>query len=144
MNPKLHHPKRVVRSLFATAAFYESTLGIKPYKWTQYGYIGRWGNQIFEFGLGTPSVSPAPEIRRDVDHWAFKGVCIDQVTQVLEQQGVEYKTYPIGEGENKATQVFFQDPDGHFIEIIIRDADEIPSNLICEHICHKGIHHLSI
>ena len=147
MNPTLHHPKRVVRNPIVTAAFYETILGIVPYKWTSRGFIGRWKNQTFEFTTGSPAAKKQPGIRRDVDHWAFKGACVEQASKILDQNGIEHKLFPIGEGEAKATQIFFQDPDGHYIEIIVRDSDNDEGyfdNPTCDHINHKGIHHLSI
>lgn len=114
----LHHVARVTRRPVETTAFYRDVLGFKEIRRPNFDFRGAW---LFNFGVQIhiiENVSAAPDPDRKIDsrgdHLAFHVTDIELSKAGLRERGIEFQEQMNAGGIH---QVFFRDPDGHFIEI---------------------------
>jgi lactoylglutathione lyase len=126
----LHHVSLYVRDVDASAAFYGDVLGLQEIP----NRVGkshiRWftidGFRTVHLIGGDPEVE---RLRQFSTHIAFATRTFETVLTRLEQHGVTYVSLArqpkdITVRADGVRQVYFQDPDGHWIEI--NDADGEP------------------
>jgi catechol 2,3-dioxygenase-like lactoylglutathione lyase family enzyme len=115
---RLHHIARVTTRPDESTAFYRDVLGFREIPRPPFDFRGAW---LYAYGVQIHIIenSPkAPDAQRDIDtrdnHLAFQVEDVDAAKRSLEQRGIEYCELVNAGG---VRQVFFRDPDGHFIEI---------------------------
>jgi catechol 2,3-dioxygenase-like lactoylglutathione lyase family enzyme len=115
----LHHIARVTRVPEASRAFYCDVLGFRELPRPDFDFRGAW---LYNYGVQIhiienpelASPSPHPEIDTRANHVAFAVDDMRPVKQSLEEHGIVYRENINAGGIH---QIFFQDPDGHHIEI---------------------------
>ncbi len=114
----VHHIARVTSHFDAAHAFYCDVLNFKPIERPNFSFPGAWlynyGVQIHLIATGTDEAKKYDPGTR-VDHVAFFVKDVDRSMQILEEHGIEYRTSVVP--QTGVVQVFFQDPDGNFIEL---------------------------
>ena len=127
---QLHHISRYVRDVDVSAAFYQTVLGLSESP----NRVGkahiRWFT-IDDFRtvhlIGGDPEGERP--RQFATHMALATQKFDEVVSRLQKHGVMFVSLTRQAGEvttrsDGVRQVYFQDPDGHWIEI--NDADSEP------------------
>jgi lactoylglutathione lyase len=119
--PEFDHIAIHVRDLAKSAEFYEKVIGLEkipePFKDGRHVWF-RMGahNQLHVVGGATePSQQPID------NHFAFRVASLTDFMARLDQMQVKYRSF---KGEGKITsrpdgvrQIYFQDPDGYWIEV---------------------------
>ena len=114
----LHHIARVTRRPDESAAFYQDVLGFRPLSRPDFDFRGAW---LFGYGvqihiienLNVDDAVPG-EIDTRVNHLAFRVEDMQRVKESLGEHQIPFKETVNAGGIH---QIFFQDPDGHHIEI---------------------------
>jgi len=113
----LNHVAVQTRRLEESLHFYVEVLGAKPITRPNFSFGGAWlylaGIQIHLIEEGNPN-GPA-EIDTRANHFSFAVPDVDAAEERLKQFGVNYKRKLIE--DRGIHQIFFQDPDGHTIEV---------------------------
>jgi catechol 2,3-dioxygenase-like lactoylglutathione lyase family enzyme len=126
--PRLQHVLVLTDHLDATKAFYCDVLGLEVGERPQLPFPGYWlyadgvacvhvaerasyEAQCARLGL---SAKPSP-----VDHVAFDAVGYEQLLERLEAAGVEVTTNAVPSSDLR--QLFFDDPNGARIELVVSD-----------------------
>jgi catechol 2,3-dioxygenase-like lactoylglutathione lyase family enzyme len=114
----LHHIARVTRRPVESIAFYRDVLGFEEIQRPGFNFRGAW---LFNYGvqihiIENPSSAPDPERPIDSrgDHLAFHVTDIELAKAKLRGSRTEFTEQVNAGGIH---QVFFRDPDGHFIEL---------------------------
>ena len=114
----LHHIARVTRRPDESIAFYRDVLGFREIQRPAFNFRGAW---LFNYGVQIhiiENVSAAPDPARSIDsrgnHLAFHVTDIEIAKSRLKASGTEFVEQVNAGGIH---QVFFRDPDGHFIEL---------------------------
>lgn len=127
----LHHVSLYVRDQNVSAEFYARVLGLAeiPNRLAASGHI-RWftidGYRTLHLIGGDMQTG---RDRAFSSHWALSTPDLDAVMRHLTQQGVEYVNVArekrgIQVRPDGVRQIYFQDPDGHWVEI--NDAGQEP------------------
>lgn len=112
---ELNHVALHVSDLEASRRFYRESLGLEEIPRPQFKFPGAW----FRYGV-------AQELHLIVDtelsgprgagtHHALEVDSIEAAAQHLQKAGIEFRG--INHRPDGAQQIFFQDPDGHTIEL---------------------------
>ena len=116
----LHHIARVTRHLDDTLDFYCNVLGFQQLRRPPFSFRGAW---LFNYGVQIHIIeneSLAGERNDQIDsranHLAFRVEDIDAVKSSLAEHGIDFVERVNAGG---IQQIFFQDPDGHHIEIAV-------------------------
>jgi len=116
----LHHIARVTSQPEESIAFYRDVLGFQELPRPPFSFRGAWlysyGMQIHIIENQDLAGGRSNKIDSRANHLAFRVEDIDQVKQVLADHGLEFKEQVNAGG---LQQVFFQDPDGHHVEITV-------------------------
>lgn len=114
----LHHIARVTRRPDESTAFYRDLLGFQELQRPPFNFRGAW---LYNYGVQIhiiENVSSVPDPARPIDprgnHLAFHVSDIEAAKKKLSEAGLEFHEQVNAGGIH---QVFFRDPDGHFIEI---------------------------
>ncbi len=114
----LHHVARVTRRPAESIAFYRDLLGFRELQRPAFNFRGAW---LFNYGVQIhiiENVSSAPDPERAIDsrgnHLAFHVTDVEASKNQLRSAGIEFIEQVNAGGIH---QVFFRDPDGHFIEL---------------------------
>lgn len=114
----LHHVARVTRRPLESIAFYRDVLGFQELQRPGFNFRGAW---LFNYGIQIhiiENASSAPDPQRAIDsrgdHLAFHVTDIAASKERLQSAGIEFIEQVNAGGIH---QVFFRDPDGHFIEL---------------------------
>jgi catechol 2,3-dioxygenase-like lactoylglutathione lyase family enzyme len=114
----IHHIARVTRRPDENIAFYRDVLGFKEIQRPGFNFRGAW---LFNYGIQIhiiENVDAAPDPQRKIDsrgdHLAFHVSDIELSKQQLQSAQIEFHEQVNAGGIH---QVFFRDPDGHFIEL---------------------------
>jgi catechol 2,3-dioxygenase-like lactoylglutathione lyase family enzyme len=114
----LHHIARVTRRPEESIAFYRDVLGFRELQRPAFNFRGAW---LFNYGVQIHIIEnppSAPDPQRTIDsrgnHLAFHVTDIEQSKRSLSSAGIEFIEQVNAGGIH---QVFFRDPDGHFIEL---------------------------
>lgn len=114
----LNHVSRQTKRLAESRKFYAEVLGFREISRPGFNFEGAWlygaGIQIHLIGDGSAS-DPTPEINTRANHIAFAVADVDVMEQRLKALGVPYRRNVIP--DRGIHQLFFQDPDGHTIEL---------------------------
>lgn len=113
----LNHVSVQTKRLDESRQFYVNVLGAKEITRPNFSFGGAWlylaGIQIHLIEQGNPAG------RHDIDtrgnHFSFAVPDVDAAENRLKQFGVDYKRKLIE--DRGIHQIFFQDPDGHTIEV---------------------------
>jgi catechol 2,3-dioxygenase-like lactoylglutathione lyase family enzyme len=114
----INHIGRLTRRLEASVAFYRDVLGFRPIERPPFDFPGAW---LYNYGVqihlivNDAAPDPRPEISTRCDHLALQVADIEQAKRLLQAHGIAYRENYVP-GRN-VHQVFFQDPDGHHIEL---------------------------
>ena len=115
---KLHHIARVTRRPAESIAFYRDVLGFQEIQRPAFSFRGAW---LFNYGVQIHIIEnepSAPDPDRAIDsrgdHLAFHVTDIEASKERLRSAGIEFKEQVNAGGIH---QIFFRDPDGHFIEL---------------------------
>ena len=113
----LNHVSVQTKRLDESRQFYIDVLGAKPISRPNFSFGGAWlylsGIQIHLIELGSPP--GRGEIDTRANHISFAVPDVDAAEERLKQMGVAYKRKLIA--DRGVHQIFFQDPDGHTIEV---------------------------
>jgi catechol 2,3-dioxygenase-like lactoylglutathione lyase family enzyme len=116
----LHHVALTTRSAERSAAFYCEVLGFQQLRRPPFNFRGAWlygyGLQIHIIENPDKAPDPAAEIDSRANHLAFAVEKIEPVRELLEARAVEFRERVNAGGTQ---QIFFRDPDGHFIEVAV-------------------------
>lgn len=114
----LHHIARVTRRPEESIAFYRDVLGFVEIERPAFTFRGAW---LFNYGVQIHIIENAawaPNPERSIDargnHLAFHVTDIELSKSKLAAAGIDFKEQVNAGGIH---QVFFRDPDGHFIEL---------------------------
>jgi catechol 2,3-dioxygenase-like lactoylglutathione lyase family enzyme len=114
----LHHIARVTRRPVESIAFYRDVLGFHELQRPAFNFRGAW---LYNYGVQIhiiENAASAPDPARPIDsrgnHLAFHVTDMDEAKQRLRSTGIEFTEQVNAGGIH---QVFFRDPDGHFIEL---------------------------
>ena len=114
----LHHIARVTEEPVVSARFYEEVLGFRPLQRPPFDFRGAWllgyGVQIHIIENTSLAGGQNAEIDTRANHLAFAVDDHAAVRERLDQFGIAYHEQVNAGG---IPQIFFQDPDGHHIEI---------------------------
>jgi catechol 2,3-dioxygenase-like lactoylglutathione lyase family enzyme len=117
---RLHHVSLVTRDTQASRAFYCDVLGFRELERPNFNFPGAW---LYNYGLQIHLIeNPRAEGERNenidsrADHIAFHVEDDSDVLAILEQHGIPCRRQVNAGG---IRQTFFQDPDGHHIEIAV-------------------------
>ncbi len=114
----VHHIARTTRRLEASRRFYREVLGFREIQRPAFSFRGAW---LYNYGVQIHLIEdprapdPQEEISTRADHLALHVDDIEEAKRVLREHGIPYR-----ENLQRGTgvlQVFFQDPDGHHIEL---------------------------
>jgi catechol 2,3-dioxygenase-like lactoylglutathione lyase family enzyme len=98
--------------------FYREVLGFREVSRPNFDFDGAW---LYNYGLmihliyNDAAGDPDGEIQTRDNHLALHADDLGRVEQLLRQHGIAYRKNEIVDRGIK--QIFFQDPDGHHIEI---------------------------
>ena len=113
----LNHVSVQTKRLDESRRFYIEVLGAKEITRPNFSFGGAWlylaGIQIHLIEQGSPA--GRGEIDTRGNHFSFSVLDVDAAEQHLKQMGVIYKRKLIE--DRGIHQIFFQDPDGHTIEV---------------------------
>jgi glyoxylase I family protein len=113
----LNHVALQTRRLEESLRFYVDVLGAKQITRPNFSFSGAWlylaGIQIHLIEQGSPN--GRAEIDTRGNHFSFAVPDVDAAEERLKQLGVKYKRKLIE--DRGIHQIFFQDPDGHTIEV---------------------------
>ena len=116
----LHHIARVTSQPEQSIAFYRDVLGFRELPRPPFNFRGAWlynyGVQIHIIENQTLAGARSDNIDSRANHLAFRVEDMDRVKQVLSEHDLPFKEQVNAGG---LQQVFFQDPDGHHIEISV-------------------------
>lgn len=118
---RLHHVARVTKQPEASTRFYRDVLGFAEIPRPDFDFRGAW---LYNYGIqihiieNHPLAPADPERKIDPrgNHLAFAVDDIEQAKQRLREHGIEFVEMVNAGGIH---QVFFRDPDGHFIELAV-------------------------
>jgi glyoxylase I family protein len=116
----LNHIARPTRRLEEAKRFWIEVMGAREITRPPFGFGGAWlylpGVQIHLIEHeGKTIADPADSIDTRGRHCAFWVTDIDAMEERLREQGIAYERKAMP--ERNWPQIFFQDPDGHVIEI---------------------------
>ena len=114
----LHHIARVTDRPEESARFYIDVLGFRPIERPNFDFRGAWllgyGVQIHIIENRSQAGGRSDTIDTRLNHLAFAVEDHEPVRQRLDALGINYLEKVNAGG---IPQIFFQDPDGHHIEI---------------------------
>jgi catechol 2,3-dioxygenase-like lactoylglutathione lyase family enzyme len=117
---RLHHVSLVTRDTEASRAFYCEVLGFRELERPNFNFPGAW---LYNYGLQIHLIeNPRAEGERNetidsrADHLAFAVEDESTVLEILKQHAIPCRRQVNAGG---IRQTFFQDPDGHHIEIAV-------------------------
>ena len=113
----LNHVSVQTKRLDESRKFYIDVLGAKVISRPNFSFGGAWlyvgGIQVHLIEQGSPS--GRGEIDTRGNHVSFAVADVDAAEEGLKQKGISYKRKLIE--DRGIQQIFFQDPDGHTIEV---------------------------
>src|SRR5450432_120653 len=113
----LNHVSVQTKQLDESMRFYVDVLGAKVISRPNFSFGGAWlyvsGIQIHLIEQGSPA--GRGEIDTRGNHISFAVADVDAAEERLKQYGITYKRKLIE--DRGIHQIFFQDPDGHTIEV---------------------------
>ncbi|MBW3597821.1 MAG: VOC family protein [Planctomycetes bacterium] len=116
----LHHISLVARDTEASVAFYRDVLGFREIERPAFNFRGAWlynyGFQIHIIENADAAGGRSEKIDSRADHIAFAVEDDGPVAEILQQHNIPCRTQVNAGG---VRQTFFQDPDGHHIEIAV-------------------------
>lgn len=114
----LHHVARTTRRPAESISFYRDLLGFQEIQRPPFNFRGAW---LYNYGIQIhviENVEVAPDPLRKIDsrgeHLAFHVTDVELAKERLLAAGIEFQEQVNAGGIH---QVFFRDPDGHFIEL---------------------------
>ncbi len=117
---RLHHVSVVTRDTAASKAFYCGVLGFRELERPPFNFRGAWlynyGLQIHLIENNASDSQRTNHIDSRADHLAFAVEDDAPVLAILEQHNLPCRRQVNAGG---IRQTFFQDPDGHHIEIAV-------------------------
>jgi len=114
---RLHHIALATTHPEASTAFYRDVLGFRPIERPSFNFRGAW---LANYGLQIHLIENHPfapeqgEIQTRSDHLAFEVDDVEPVIASLSSLGILFRDQVNAGGTR---QIFFQDPDGHHIEL---------------------------
>lgn len=125
----LDHVAIRVRDMEASAAWYETVLGLKRYQLPQWGeypifmLAGTSGVALFPANVDDPEVDPASRNVK-IDHFAFQvsREAFEEARQHYNSLGQEFQF----QDHHYFHSIYTRDPDGHTVELttLLVDSDE--------------------
>lgn len=113
----LNHVAVQTKRLDESRRFYVDVLGAKEITRPNFSFGGAWlylsGIQIHLIEQGSPAGRTGVDTRGN--HFSFAVTDVDAAEALLKQHGIVYKRKLIE--DRGIHQIFFQDPDGHTIEV---------------------------
>jgi len=120
MKLSINHVTLVVRHADISAIFYEKIVGATYINRPHLSSNGHWmwlGNvQLHLIQYPEMRIFDDPNAGTRVNHISFDTSNVDAHEQRLIEAGIPYQRVSVPVGENFITQIFFQDPDHHWIE----------------------------
>ena len=117
---RVHHIARVTDQPEASKAFYRDVLGFREIQRPPFNFRGAW---LYNYGVQI-HVMENPELAQKArqpisglaNHLALEVENVEEAKKCLEQNGISYFEQVNAGGIH---QVFFQDPDGHIVEVAV-------------------------
>lgn len=114
----LNHVARQTKRLPESIRFYQEVLGFRLISRPAFPFDGAWlygaGIQIHLI-VDDQSPDPALAVNTRANHIAFAVEDVDAMEETLREHGILYRRNLIP--DRQIHQIFFQDPDGHVIEV---------------------------
>ena len=114
----VNHVGVLTRRVAESTAFYRDVLGFRPVSRPNFNFAGAW---LFNYGLMIHLIDSAAagdrtdEIDTRDNHLALHAEDLAAVERSLQEHGITYRKNEIV--DRGIRQLFFQDPDGHHIEV---------------------------
>jgi catechol 2,3-dioxygenase-like lactoylglutathione lyase family enzyme len=114
----VNHVGITTRRVEDSTAFYRDVLGFREVSRPNFNFRGAW---LYNYGLmihlieNEAAGDPTAEIQTRGNHLALHSDDLAGVERLLVAHGIQYRKNEIKDRGIK--QIFFQDPDGHHIEI---------------------------
>ena len=114
----VNHVGCLTKRVEQSKAFYRDVLGFHEVSRPDFNVAGAW---LYNYGLmihlihSDAAGDPDGEIRSRDNHLALHVDDLTAVERLLEQHGIPFRKTEIP--DRGIQQIFFQDPDGHHIEI---------------------------
>ena len=114
----VNHVSLVTRRVAESRRFYREVLGFREVSRPNFDFDGAW---LFNYGLmihilyNEAAGDPSAEIQTRHDHLALHSDDLPECARRLEAAGIPFRRNRIP--DRGIDQLFFQDPDGHFIEV---------------------------
>jgi lactoylglutathione lyase len=122
IQPVINHVSLFVNDLEKSASFYEKIVLLKriedPFKDGKHTWLSIGGNRELHISPGAPANVTHPKSL----HLAFSVASLEAFIEHLEKNKIDYVNWP-GDSKKPNTrpdgvrQIYFQDPDGYWIEI---------------------------
>lgn len=116
----LHHVALVTKHLEESIAFYREVLGFGDLRRPPFNFPGAW---LYNYDVQIHIIENSglagqrnDNIHSRTDHIAFAVDDVELVLETLNAHGIQYSDRVNAGG---VRQIFFQDPDGHHIEIAL-------------------------
>jgi catechol 2,3-dioxygenase-like lactoylglutathione lyase family enzyme len=114
----LNHIALMTRRLDESKAFWTRVMGFREVLRPNFNFRGAWllGHGLIIHLLENPKAGdPSGEIQTRENHLALHTNDLPRVEQLLTAHGVRFRKNTIA--DTGIQQIFFQDPDGNFIEV---------------------------
>jgi catechol 2,3-dioxygenase-like lactoylglutathione lyase family enzyme len=114
----LNHIALMTRRLDESRAFWTHVMGFRELARPNFNFRGAWllGYDLIIHLLENPKAGdPSAEIQTRENHLALHTTDLPQVEQLLTAHGVRFRKNTIA--DTGIQQIFFQDPDGNFVEV---------------------------
>jgi catechol 2,3-dioxygenase-like lactoylglutathione lyase family enzyme len=114
----LNHIALMTRRLDESKAFWTRVMGFRELARPNFNFRGAWllGHGLIIHLLENPKAGdPSADIQTRENHLALHTADLARVEQLLAAHGVRYRKNTIA--DTGIQQLFFQDPDGNFIEV---------------------------
>lgn len=117
---RVHHFARVTDQPDASKAFYRDVLGFREIQRPPFNFRGAW---LYNYGVQIHIIENtelAQKSRQPIsglaNHLALEVENVEEAKKCLEQNDIRYFEQVNAGGIH---QVFFQDPDGHIVEVAV-------------------------
>jgi len=144
------HLTRVSNNLDVSIKFYEDLLGFRLVEKIETGDVNDIAVMEFEdtkfYLKSTQEPVKNPEsIQKTSDHWAFALTDFRHAEEALQKKDIPFLSVSIDAkaGKPAVRQTFFQDPDGHLLEIVLVPTEKFVTQRKASSLQVSYLHHIT-